>query len=178
MKEKDVQMLYYDWLCAHIGEKTGGYSKLLEYLYARDFTYIIPLDGNRAADGIDLRYNFGREKSIADYIIASYLDHRPCSILEMMVALATRCEVHIMDNPEYGNRTSQWFWEMVQNLGLSKMTDGRFRHGDDERIINRFLDREYGPDGSGGLFTVGSGHGDMRSVEIWYQMEWYLDRFD
>ena len=32
MKEKDVQMLYYDWLCAHIGEKTGGYSKLLEYL--------------------------------------------------------------------------------------------------------------------------------------------------
>lgn len=177
MKEKDVQTLYYDWLCAHIGEKARGYNKLMAYLYERDFTYLIPLDGNRAADGIDLRYNFGRKKGVADYVIASCLDHRPCSILEMMVALAIRCEVHIMDNPEYGDRTSQWFWEMVQNLGLEKMTDARFRTNAAERIIDRFLNRKYRPDGTGGLFTVHN-RGDMRFIEIWYQMEWYLDKFD
>lgn len=178
MKLEELQPLYFDWLCEHAGVRAHKYKELLTYLHERDFVYSIPLDGNRAADGIDLRYSFGREKRIDDPVIASYLDDRPCSVLEMMVALAVRCEVHIMYNPEYGNRTSKWFWEMVKNLGLAKMTDGRFYSKQAKRIVDRFLNREYEPDGTGGLFTVGFDHGDMRSTEIWYQLEWYLDKFD
>ena len=43
-----------------------------------------------------------------------------------------------------------------------------------EQVIFRFLDRNYQRDGSGGLFIV-HGHGDLRNVEIWYQMLWYLN---
>ena len=131
------------------------------------------MDGNRAEDGIDLRYRFGREYSYPDAMIASYLDDRPCSILEMMTALAIRCEEHIMDDPDIGNRTGQWFWSMLVNLGLGSMYDAKFDRYRVDRILERLLDREYGRNGKGGLFTVNNGR-DMRTTEIWYQMNYYL----
>lgn len=176
MKEKDVRGLYFSWLCHQVDAK--DYEELLNYLHSREFTYTVPLDGNRAADGVDLRYRFGRQVKADDRIIASCLDICPCSVLEMMVALAIRCEEHIMADPEYGNRTHYWFTEMLRNLGLAKMKDGRFRESSAERIVDRFLNREYEPDGTGGLFYVGDEHGDVRSTEIWYQLCWYLNTVD
>ena len=35
--------------------------------------------------------------------------------------------------------------------------------------------REYAPDGRGGLFTIRNCEEDLRKVEIWYQLCWYLD---
>ena len=95
----------------------------------------------------------------------------------MMVALAIRCEENIMDDPSYGNRTGQWFWGMIVNLGLGFMTDSRFDEKFVDDVIFRFLNREYEPDGKGGLFTVRNCKYDLRTVEIWYQMCWYLDTF-
>ena len=37
------------------------------------------------------------------------------------------------------------------------------------------MNREYDSDGKGGLFTVKQSKYDMRTVEIWWQMNWYLD---
>ena len=51
----------------------------------------------------------------------------------------------------------------------------------DERVvvstIHRFLDREYEFDGHGGLFVIKDTDVDLRGVEIWHQMCWYLDRY-
>lgn len=97
------------------------------YLCSRyRFTYTIALDGNRYDDGIDLRYRFGNEQGYRDNMIASYLDNRPCSVLEMIIALAIRLEEHIMDDPDIGNRTGQWFWDMIVSLGLGSMDDSKF----------------------------------------------------
>ena len=86
---------------------------------------MIPMDGNRAEDGIDLRYRFGHEQHYSDAMVASFLDDRPCSVLEMMIALSIRCEEHIMDDPDVGNRTGQWFWSMIASLGSGPcMMDG------------------------------------------------------
>ena len=55
-------------------------------------------------------------------MISAYLDNKTCSVLEMMIALAIRCEEHIMDDPDVGNRTGQWFWKDVykrQDLYMS-----------------------------------------------------------
>lgn len=82
-----------------------------------------------------------------------------------------------MDNPAYGDRTTQWFWSMIKTLGLRSMTDDKF---DDEyvsSVIDRFLNREYAPNGDGGLFKINNCKYDLREVEIWYQLCWYLDRF-
>lgn len=144
------------------------YRNLLWCLYNKEFRYSIPRDGNRAEDGLDLRYRFGFEK---------YIDG-PCSVLEMMLALAIRCEETIMDNPDIGDRTSQWFWQMIINLGLGEMQDNNYDEAYVENIIEQFLDRDYSPDGEGGLFYIPNCSCDMRDMEIWSQLCWYLDEYD
>ena len=179
MTQKEICTEYHEWMCQLVcGERYSrnlSYRKLLRHLHGTDFTYIIDMDGNRAEDGIDLRYRFGYEYGYGDPIIAAYLDTRPCSILEMMVALAIRCEEHIMEDADVGDRTGQWFWNMIVSLGLGPMTDVRFDISYVEKVIERFLNREYEPNGKGGLFTVEDCKRDLRGVEIWYQMCMYLD---
>lgn len=179
MTEKELNNEYFDWMlqlvCDKRYSKGLSYQKLLNRLHDIEFQYILPMDGNRAEDGIDLRYRFGYEKSYDDHMIAAYLDNRPCSVLEMLIALASRCEEQIMNNPDLGNRTGQWFWGMIENLGLLTMTDSRFDAERTDNAIFIFMDRKYKRNGSGGLFTVERCNIDMRTVEIWYQMNWYID---
>lgn len=168
---------YFEWLynlvCKDKFSKHISYERLLRYLHDTEFIYSIPKDENRAEDGISLRYRFVTEW-VLDYDMLDYLDG-PCSVLEMMIALAIRCEENIMDNPKIGDRTSQWFWGMITNLGLGSMMDDNFDEGFVDDTVTRFLNRDYDPDGKGGLFTVKYCDYDLRDVEIWYQLCWYLD---
>lgn len=170
---------YFDWMydlvCYRKYCGRLSYRKLLAYLNNRDFIYILNMDGNRAEDGIDLRYRFAYEHNYDYPMVATYLDDRPCSVLEMMVALAIRCEDSIMADSDIGNRTSLWFWNMIKSLGLDHMSDTNFDKDAADEIIDRFLDREYEPNGKGGLFTINHCRYDLRSVDIWYQMMFYLD---
>ena len=135
---------------------------------------MIPRAVNRAEDGIDLRYRFALEhEEYSPGLVTDVLDG-PCSVLEMMVALAIRCET-FMDDASIGDRTAQWFWVMVTNLGLGYMMDNKFDKKEADYILNRFLDREYDPDGKGGLFRLRHCDSDLRDVEIWYQLCWYMD---
>lgn len=179
MTKDELINRYFDWMYQLVVDdrySKRSYRKLFAKLHDTEFTYMIPMDGNRAEDGIGLRYRFGREKSYSDVAIASGLDDRPCSILEMMIALSIRCEEHIMDDPDIGNRTGQWFWEMIVSLGLGSMNDARFNRDYVEDVLERFLDRDYAHDGEGGLFTIRHSRKDMRSIEIWYQMNCYLNK--
>lgn len=176
MAQDRINYKYLDWMYRLVCEKKRvSYRNLLNYLHGKEFTYILGLDGNRAEDGIDLRYRFAYEFKYPDSYVASYLDTKPCSVLEMLIALSMRCEEHIMDDPDIGNRTGQWFWSMIRNLGLIGMTDENFNEHHANRIIDRFLNRKYDRDGQGGLFIIPNCNRDLRSVEIWYQMMWYLD---
>lgn len=166
---------YFEWLCELIDSKrfakSVSYRKLLMRLHDIEFTYFVPYDDNRADDGKQMRRRFAlihKDMSLVEYLAG------PCSVLEMMVALAVRCET-IMDDTSYGDRTGQWFWGMIHNLGLSSMTDSKFDKANVDYIITRFLNREYEPNGKGGLFTVRHYERDMRTVEIWCQLSWYLD---
>ena len=173
----DISKGYFDWLCDVIdyGGKTKFYKRTLKLLHHIDFSYTIPKDANRFEDGIDLRYRYGYEHHIDYPEIADILDSKPCSVLEMMVALALRCEEHIMYDAEKGDRQSKWFWKMFDNLGLKEMTNSNF---DEDYILDsveRFLRRDYDADGTGGLFTTSDPTKDMRTEEIWYQLMWYLN---
>lgn len=166
---------YFEWVYDLVNEKNKPYRKLFARLHDREFTYLIDMDGNRYEDGINLRYRFGYERGYPNAMIATYLDDGPCSVLEMMVQLAIRCEEDIMDDPNMGVRTSRWFWEMIDNLGLTHATDDRFDFDHVDDIITTFLEREYERDGRGGLFVIPNCKRDLRDVEIWYQMCWYLN---
>ena len=167
--------LYKQWLCDLVCKglfsKNISYDRLLSYLSHREFTIIIPNDINRAEDGVDLRLRY-------QMITGEHINRNdPCSVLEMMIALAIRCEESIMDNPAYGDRTAQWFWSMIRTLGLYHMTDDNFDVEYVDMVIDRFLNREYAPNGEGGLFKINNCKYDLRQIEIWYQLCWYLDRF-
>lgn len=179
MTKNEVRNDYFSWLydmvCCNTPRQIS-YKKLLMYLHTVDFEYVLSRDQSRAADGEELRYRFARMQSHDDLIecILDYLDE-PCSVLEMMVALSIRCEEQIMDDPRYGDRTSQWFWGMIVNMGLGNMRDDRFDKATVELAVNTLLTRSYDQDGRGGLFTVENATRDLRTVEIWHQMLWYTN---
>ena len=171
MNKASLKKQYFEWMCGLICDKKyighASYNKLLRYLNNKKFTYMLPMDENRLVDGLNLRFRFADES-------ACHIDGE-CSILEMMVALSLRCEEHIMADDEIGDRTGRWFWEMIDNLGLESMYDDNFDKVYADKIIFRFLNREYEPNGDGSLFTINNRNVDLRKVEIWYQMCWYLD---
>lgn len=173
--EDRINNEYFEWLCELIAigrfSKRVSYRKLLVHLHNIEFTWFIPHDDNRADDGIQLRRRYALVQN--DMSLTRYIKG-PCSVLEMMVALAIRCE-DFMEDTLLGNRSGQWFWGMVNNLGLSPMTDSEFDRDYIDDVIARFLNREYEPNGKGGLFTVRNYGRDMRTVEIWCQLTWYLD---
>lgn len=154
----------YDLVCDGRFSKRITYRKLLMHLHNTEFIYSIPRDENRAEGGVDLRRRF------SDHNVSG-----PCSVLEMMLALAIDCEETIMENAAYGDRTGQWFWGMINNLGLGTMNDTNYDREYVTNILDRFLHRRYERDGRGGLFTVRNCDRDLRDVEIWYQLCWYLD---
>lgn len=164
----------YDMMCVDRYSKEISYRKLFTRLHNIEFRYIIPSDRNRAGDGIDLRYRFAYANNYSYRAVSEYLSD-PCSVLEMMVALAMRCEENIMDDPKVGNRTSQWFWGMVVNLGLGSMTDAQYDKQLVDESVRTLLNRDYKPNGEGGLFTLRHCDEDLRDVEIWMQLCWYLD---
>lgn len=179
MTERELRREYFIWMCQLVYNrrysKGNYYEDLLSYLNSKPFEYTIDIDGNRAADGEDLRYRFGYERGYPNSMIAAYLDTRPCSILEMMVALAFRCEEHIMEDPDVGNRTGKWFWDMIESLGLRGMTNEDFDPWYVDKVLRKFATRNYDRNGKGGLFTIKNADKDMRTIDIWYQMCFYLD---
>ena len=175
MTRTAIQERYFDWLynlvCENRFAETNSFRKLLAYLHSMEFTYLIDRDSNRADDGVDLRYKFALYSDIPN--VEARITG-PCSVLEMMVALAIN-EEQIMHNPKLGDRTAHWFWRMLISLGLGGMTDVLFDRYEVKAVVNRFLNREYEPDGRGGLFTIKNCRHDLRDIEIWTQACWYMD---
>lgn len=139
--------------------------ELLQYLDSKAFYAKMEMDESREGWGIDLRTD-------VDYDIEG-----PCSMLEMLVALAGRIEqVHLYDW-DAGDQTPVWFWTMIQNLGLIHQTDDRFNFRKVDDIVSRFLNRDYAPNGKGSLFILEDKNLDARDMTIWQQVqEWIMER--
>ena len=167
---------YYSWLLGKVTDEDfnpSQYSTLMRTLYNTKFTWFVDGDDNRAADGMKLREEY------ADYINVPIRDvlislDRPCSVLEMMIALACRTENQIMEDLFVGPRFGRWMKVMLSSLGLRYEMDGYFDPQYVDYIITSFLKREYRRDGDGGLFRVRNHELDMTKLEIWVQMNWYL----
>ncbi len=178
MNANELRHLYFEWMYELVDYENGHprkrhHYKLLTFLLNKEFIFLIKRDENRLVDGVDLRYRFGYEEGY-EYEEIEKIENDPCSVLEMMIALAFKCG-EIMDNPEDGKQISFWFWKMIDNLGLNGMDDHNFDEQEANRIIDIFLYREYKPDGTGGLFKIPNCSEDLRQFEIWYQLMRYID---
>jgi len=142
---------YYTWLCDMVGvnQEDNSYWLLLNTIHRRTFNFSVPNDDNRAADGLELREQFLSEHTYG----INELNMGPCTMLEMLIGLATRCE-YIMDSKSM----AEWFWIMLDNADLSRFTDDRFVDLDGLPAINhrldRIVDRTYHKTGVGGLFPL------------------------
>jgi len=174
--------LYFDWLFKKVTSSSPirkRYKKLLKYLFERDFYWSIPLDENRCFDALNLREEFFDEFVDIYYPISveeieDNFKPNSCNLFEMMVALALRIELDIIGNQNYGNY-EVWFWRMINNLGLYTMDDHNFDREMVSKVIDIFLNRKYEPDGEGNIFYIRGDSRDMREVEIWCQLCWYVD---
>lgn len=178
MTRNDIKNEYFEWLYDLVyidrGSDDIGFRKLLMHLHGVEFIFRLPMDENRALDGISLRWRYICERDYSPDVLDDL--EGPCSVLEMMIALAFKCD-EFMDDPAIGDRFAQWFWHMIVSLGLGSMDDRTYNRRVVERSVRGFLDRAYNPDGSGGLFTIRNCNRDLRRVEIWHQMCWYLDEY-
>lgn len=167
---------YLIWLYSQVGSvknrnRSKTYWKLLRLLYCKEFTWNeIDRDQNRAQDGKDLRHEFLRE---TDTVVLDTDDgwmEMGCSMLELLIALSRKLAFEADD----GN-AADWFWQLIDNMGLCECTDA---NPPDEiivdRILNKIINRDYSPNGAGGLFPLDNTEEDQREVELWYQANAYL----
>ena len=161
---------YFLWLMELV-DCPEEFSKLLRKLFSREFTSRIYMDQNRINDGLALRRTYTADTGVE---IGNEALVKPCSVLEMMVALACRIEDDIMFDPELGDRTPMWFWVMIDNLNLDGMSNDRFDAQNVDQILNVLIDRTYFMNGTGGLFPLKQPKVNQRRVEIWYQMNAFL----
>ncbi len=179
--DSSFEYRYFKYLCSIVGADSPGngqYWNMLHYLHRMEFYWIIDRDENRARDGEQLRVRFFYENNKYETDYEDILN-RPCSVLEMLVALAIRIENDAMagweeDSPD---RTSEWFWLMIRNLDILDCTDQHYSMRIEEKIrhnVDKMLERNYERNGFGGLFPLRNPAEDQRKVEIWYQMQAYF----
>ena len=173
---------YYRWLLSKINiSNHEEHRTLLSILFDREYFCLVDHDENRKESGLYLRYLFEEETG---YPISEYKEvglNVPCSVLEMLIGFAMNIENDIMYDPDFGDRTSEWFWMMLYNLGLDKATNEeigfnfRFGMAYIDHILDVWLDRSFDYDGTGSPFPLENPQEDQREVEIWYQAMAYLD---
>lgn len=191
----EVENGYFMYLCDLAGlngwdrnnkldfEKTGHicYFLLALKLHNTPFIPIIENDDNRSKDGIELRKRYATYCSaFSDY---SCLEGKPCSFLEMLVALSINIDSDIMCSPyDDFDRSQDWFWVMMNNLGFDKFNDASWDAKSMEYVTKKLDDlnkRRIGEDGSGGIFPLKCPQKDQRITEIWYQMNaFFLENYD
>ena len=168
---------YFQWLKELIGDGyiEGQYQKLLWKLYSTPFYYELDYDRNRAVDGLDLRRKYFTRIACMPEPMMSNGEMYPCSVLEMMIALARRAEDNLTYDPDLGDSTGRWFWIMMENLGLDVYDDYGYFEENVSAILNVFMHHLYASDGcQGGPFPCPGVERDLRKTDLWWQMGAYF----
>jgi hypothetical protein len=141
----------------------------MKHLYTMLFILELRNDEHRAEDGKNLRYEFIDECDIQD-VEVNWLQLE-CSVLEMLIGLSRRASFESQGEP------LEWFWKMLENLGLRNYTDAVWDEmvmEDVDDVMFRLMNRTYEPNGEGGLFPLENAHEDQRHTELWKQLSAYI----
>lgn len=164
---------YFEWLYSHIGSVRNrnparSIWHLSHQLYTKEFVWLIANDDNRVEDGRELRQEFMEQRS-PNEIPREWLD-LGCSMLEMMIALGRRASFEANGTP------GDWFWQFLKNLDIFIYDDAYdyLATAHVERVLERFIYRNYDSSGEGGIFPLRRAERDQRKVELWYQMAAYI----
>lgn len=153
---------YYIWLLERIDLTQESDSRLLRHLFYKPFTYILPMDSNRAMGGENLRSVFAYENGI--YLEDVYIGK--CSVLECLVALALH-----MNDYDATKTPNEYFTKMLRNLDIL----GDYDEEAIDKKLDRWMMRQYDSDGRGSIYYIQGITEDLRNMEIWDQMIAFLN---
>ncbi len=165
--------IYYQWLKSLVySEESGNHESLLACLNSMPYTYVVELDSNREGDGLYMRNIFYDEHEECEGMLT-----HDCTLLEMLVGFANRMAEDVF--ADLGKSTSDWFWEFMDNLGADYFSDDILKTSsgrDDLRaLLQNFLHRRYKDSKSGNIFVFEREPIDLKSIELWYQMHFYIE---
>lgn len=156
---------YFEWLVSQVNIPNGKtYNDLFERMHNKEFVWTVPNDDNRVQDGLDLRHEFldGSRRRLSLDVV---------TLLEVLVSLSRRCAFTA------GGEPSLWAWRLIKNLRLNKMCDPLTKDKADrvDEILDALVWRTYRRDGQGGFFPLHQEMEDQTRVEIWYQMNTFVN---
>ncbi len=173
-----IKQDYFQWLCemVHSDGPSQSYGILLKTLHSIPFFATHERDLNRMDDGYRLRYEY---QSFCHMQDSEDFYEMKVSVLEVLIGLANRIE-DLMYDPDKGDQTLIWFWEMMDNLGFENFTDEAFGKREwytfqVEDIVKKWMDRKFQRNGKGSPFPLKTWKYDQRKIELLYQMNDYLN---
>lgn len=164
--------LYFRWLYDQVADSrvdipSRTYWRLLKLLFTKEFVWFVPNDDNRIEDGRDLRCEFVDQTQLKD--VDQGWMHLGCSFFELLIALSRRLSF------EADGESRDWFWHMLENIGLHIYNDQQaLPFQDIDEILDQVIWRTYKPNGVGGLFPLEGPCQDQRDIELWYQLSAYI----
>ncbi len=168
MTLQPIDYEYYEWLISQVDTPKNGksYNGLFERMHNLEFVWTVPNDNNRLQDGLDLRAEFMGSKNKA-----KQLQLNSATILELLIGVSRRVAFIA------GGSEDHWAWRLIKNLRLNKMSDDLTDEQIDriDEIIYNLVWRNYRFDGYGGFFPLNNPEQDQTKVEIWYQMNAYVN---
>lgn len=175
MTSDEVLAEYRHWLMEKAGftwRDEEVYGECLSFAMDYPFRVILTMDGNRMVDGQNLRAEFSSKCDIPFVDSCTAFLGKPVSVFEVLLALVIRGDEQFMYDPVIGSRAPKWFRMTMQNIGLLDISAKDQWH----HRVERFINRAYNPDGSGGgAFVVKSKTNDLRNEELWTQMNLFFD---
>jgi len=172
----DLRLEYLAWLGSQIQDErsavTNSYEDLVSLMFDKEFTYDtpngVPMDENRLVDGLDLRVEYALQARTSR---TSLMNIGPCSFLEVLIGLSRRLAFVA------GGDAPEWAMQLMNNLELHRMRDPmsplKKRRADE--IMDKVINRTYFPDGTGGFFPLAWADDDQTRVELWYQLNAYVE---
>lgn len=178
-----METSYFQWLCAliHADSFEKSYYILCGELFKYPFWVKVQRDINRSNDGLELRKEYWEDITIEETPQGKQVKtESDCSMFELFIGIAKRMNDELMTE-DSGDKTHEYFWEMMKNLELDKFDDEKF--GEEtgactvqvRDILGNFNERRYKRDGSGGIFPLRHPEKSQKNVEIWYQMQAYIN---
>lgn len=156
-----------DYFYALVDRVNGyGYEDMLRVLYSYPFEIIVETDANLLPNVFALRDEYGYKPKPYEKDMAN--------CFEIFISLASKFDWLLSDlkNPD---RTEEWFWMMMKNTGLIFYDNEHFNRDDIESICDVFVHRKYKTNGYGGPFPLRQPRKNVRRVDLWYQINWYVN---
>ena len=171
---------YFEFLveAIELDDRTEQYSMLLEYLFEEPFIVDkhFELDEDRVENGLEMR-----EKYIDIYVSKDSRDDfirefdrgfkGGISVLEFFISLSEKMSEMLY----FDSHRNEFFWQIIDNLGLNCMDDGEFDQAIVDDILEKLFNRRYGRDGSGGgMFYVPNSKFNLTNLDFLRQAQIWL----